>query len=237
MTVAGLRILPLCMPVAVICMHFTCYAQVSGKQILVHTLSLLDGVVFVSAFTALLISYTGMNSVYFANVLNGICVMLVPLIYACIRLKHLPRNMSEAMVIPDDFGASDEDRMDMSIHDIEQVVNISVQVQDFCQSRGIDAKRSLLAALALEEMAGNIVDHGFTKDSKRHSVDVRVVVKDDDVILRIKDNCVPFDPAYRLKMSSDDDPSKNIGIKMVFKISKDVQYRNILGLNVLTIRI
>lgn len=238
MTVAGFSVLPLCMPLAVVCMHFTCYAQVSGKQILVHAMSLLDGVINVTVFTALLIRYLGINSVYTSNIINGLLVMLVPVIYAAMNLKRLPRNMSELMSVPADFGVPEENRMDMTIRSIEEVVSISVQVQEFCASHGIDPKRSMLAALALEEMAGNIVDHGFTKDNKEHSIDVRVSLKDDDVILRTKDNCVPFDPAQRLKMASDkDDPARNFGIKMVFKISKDVQYRNILGLNVLTIRI
>ena len=66
---------------------------------------------------------------------------------------------------------------------------------------------------------------------------VRVVRKDDDLILRIKDDCVPFDPGERAKLSDPDDPTKNIGIRMVFGIAQDVQYQNILGLNVLMIRI
>ena len=57
------------------------------------------------------------------------------------------------------------------------------------------------------------------------------------MILRIKDDCVPFDPGERLKMQASEDITKNIGIRMVFKMAKDVQYQNILGLNVLTIRI
>jgi hypothetical protein len=68
-------------------------------------------------------------------------------------------------------------------------------------------------------------------------VDVRVVHKDDDVILRIKDDCVPFDPGERAKLSDPDYPTRNIGIRMVFGIAQDVQYQNILGLNVLMIRI
>ena len=89
----------------------------------------------------------------------------------------------------------------------------------------------------MEEMAGNIVDHGFTKDKKKHSIDVRVVHKDEDVIRRIKDDCVPFDPHERQQLAEGDDITKNIGIRMVFKIASDVQYQNIMGLNVLTIRI
>ena len=33
------------------------------------------------------------------------------------------------------------------------------------------------------------------------------------------------------------DPMKNIGIRMVYKIARDIQYQNVLGLNVLTLKI
>ena len=38
-------------------------------------------------------------------------------------------------------------------------------------------------------------------------------------------------------MTESDDITKNIGIRMIFKMANDIQYQNILGLNVLTIRI
>ena len=237
MTVWGLRILPLCMPLSIICMHFTCYAQASGKQGLVHVLALLDGVVCVAGFTALLIRAIGMNSVYIANVLNGVVTTLVIIGYAWLKKRRLPRNMDELMVIPDDFGAPDNARMDLSLRSMDDVVSVAEQVQNFCAARGIDKRRAYLAGLSMEEMAGNIVDHGFTKDKKKHTVDVRVVRKDDDVILRIKDDCVPFDPEERLRRFNGDDPAKNIGIRMILGMARDVQYQNILGLNVLTIRI
>ncbi len=237
MTVWGFRILPLCMPLSIILMHFTCYGQASGKNLLVHVLALLDGVVCVAGFTALLIPRVGMNSVYIANVLNGVVTTIVIVGYAWLKNGHFPRNMSELMAIPEDFGAPEHQRMDLSIRSMEEVVSISRQVQEFCLERGVDARRSYLAGLAMEEMAGNIIDHGYTKDKKRHSIDARVVKKDDDVILRIKDDCVPFDPGERQKLTRGDDVMKNVGIRMVYKMASDIKYQNILGLNVLTIRI
>ena len=237
MTVWGIRILPLCMPLAVISMHFLCYGQASGKQGLVHVLSLLDGVICVAGFTALLIRFVGMNSVYIANVLNGVVSLLVILAYAWLKKKRFPRNMEDLMVIPDDFGAPETERMDLSVRSIDGVVSVAEQVQQFCLSRGVDRRRAYLAGLSMEEMAGNIVEHGFGKDGKSHSADVRVVHKNDVVILRIKDDCAPFDPNERQKLAEGEDVTRNIGIRMVFKIARDVQYQNILGLNVLTIRI
>ncbi|MBO5521251.1 MAG: ATP-binding protein, partial [Eubacterium sp.] len=87
------------------------------------------------------------------------------------------------------------------------------------------------------EMAGNIVDHGYTKDKKSHTIDVRVVYKNDDIILRIKDDCVPFDPGTRSQLKDPSDPAKNIGIRMVYQIARDIQYQNMMGINVLQMRI
>lgn len=237
MALMGIRLMPLCMPLSIILMHFVCYGQIQNRQLFVHVLSVLDGIACVIASSVLTIKAFGMTGVYLAMTINGIITTIVIIGYAWGKKKHFPRNMDELMVIPDDFGASEDERMDLSIRSIEDVVSISQQVQAFCREKGIDERRSYLAGLSMEEMAGNIVDHGFTKDRKKHSVDVRVVHKDDGVILRIKDDCVPFNPSERMQMANGDDVLKNIGIRMVFGIASDVKYQNILGLNVLTIRI
>ncbi len=59
MTAWKFRIFSLCMPLSIIAMHFNCYAQTSGKRIL---LLLPDGVLRAAGFTAPLIRRTGMNS-------------------------------------------------------------------------------------------------------------------------------------------------------------------------------
>ncbi len=237
MTVWGFRILPFSMPPAIIFLHFVCYGQSSGKQVFVNILACLDGVICVAGFTALLMPRVGMNSVYIANVLNGIVTVIVPVLYAVVKKKGIPANMDELMVIPDDFGVSEDDRMDVSVRSEGEVVSVSGSVQSFCSAHGIDGRRSYLASLFLEEMAGNIVQHGFKKDRKKHSIDIRVVKKNDDVILRIKDDCMPFDPATRKEITDPSDITKNIGIRMIYKLANDIEYKNMLGLNVLTVRL
>lgn len=86
-------------------------------------------------------------------------------------------------------------------------------------------------------LAGSLFDlTGFlTEDPGENSVDIRVVHGREGLILRIRDDCVPFDPATRKDMLNPEDPCKNIGIRMVYRMAKDIRYQNILGLNVLTI--
>lgn len=235
MTISGFRILPLCMPMSILCMHFTCFGQVSGKQVLVHTLAALDGVICVAGFTGLLIPGMGMNSVYVANVLNGVVTTLYILGYAIFMKKRFPRSTEDLMVIPDDFGVAEADRISLSLHSMEEVIRISHTIQNFCLKKGIDERRAYLAGLSMEEMAGNVVAHGFAASAGKHTVDVRVIYKDGGLILRIRDDCRPFDPATRQKIADPGDPFRNIGIRMVYDIAGSVSYHSVLGLNVLTI--
>ena len=244
MTVMGFRLLPLCMPLSIISMHFVCYGQASDKQVLVHVLSIVDGVIGVVSFMLVFMPilsktsvYAAQNTVYWASFFNGVCTTLVVIIYAWICNKKCPKNVEELMVIPKDFGVDEADRMDLTLHDMQEVVQIAEGIQQFCLAKGVDEKRSYLAGLFMEEMAGNVVKHGFTKDKKQHAIDGRVVYKDGAVILRIKDDCVPFDPGERQKIVDPEDPTKNFGVRMIYKIASAVQYQNMLGLNALTIHI
>ena len=237
MTVRAFQILPLSMPLSVICMHFVCYGQVSDKQALIHILSVLDGVICIAVFSALLIPTLGMNGVYIANVLNGVVTLLTVFVYSVLKNRRIPRNTEDLMVIPDSFGVSEDDRMDLTVRSMDEVVLVSERVQQFCLEKGLDARRSALAGLAMEEMAGNVVRHGFQADRKKHSVDIRVVYKKSGVLLRIKDDCKPFDPGEWKKVTAPSDPASNIGIRLVFQIAESVEYQSVLGLNVLSIRI
>ena len=237
MTVWGFRLLPLCMPLSIVCMHFICYGQAAGRRLLVHILALLDGVVCVAGFSALLIRFLGIISVYVANILNGIVCILVIIAYSWIQRKRPPRSVEELMALPDDFGVEADARIDISVRSMDEVLTVSRQVTDFCRRRGLDERRSYISGLCLEEMAGNIVEHGFTSDRRPHMIDIRVVHKNDDLVLRIRDDCRPFNPKERNDLTDPADMIRNIGIRLVYKTARDVEYQSVLGLNVLTIRI
>ena len=66
-------------------------------------------------------------------------------------------------------------------------------------------------------------------------MDIRILFKGDDKVIRIRDNCVSFDPVEYLKLHETDDPAAHIGIRMVMKMVKKANYVNSLGLNNLTL--
>ena len=237
MTVSGFRLLPLAMPISVFTLNYTCYGQTSGKLRLVHLLSLLTGLVNIVAFSVLWLPGYGMGGVYAAHIANGLVLTAVIVIYACRKKRRPVRTMDDLMAFPEDFGTPDNEWMDLRVLDMKDAVRVSRTLQQFCLEHGIDRRRSYLAGLAMEEMAAVIVQRGFSMDRKRHEADIRVTRKDDWLILRIKDDCSPFDPTRRADMLESEDGISNIGVLMVQRIAADMQYQSILGLNSLTIKI
>ncbi len=237
MTAMGFRLLPLCMPLSVISLAFSSYAQASQKKLLSVVLPVVDGFGGVSLCSLVLIPLLKMNGLYISNILNGIICFLVVVGFAWAGIRHFPRSLEELMNIPADFGPPENSRLDITVRSVEDVTRVSEEVIAFCRQTGLDERRSYFAGLALEELAGNVVLHGFTKDKKKHhSADIRVARREDGILIRLRDDCVPFNPESVQPLISPDpeDPAKNIGIRLVYKIAQKVDYQNLLGCNVLT---
>ena len=162
------------------------------------------------------------------------CVMEIECRHMGIR-KEPFRN--RVLLLPAAFDVPETDRMDVSIQKLNDVMDLAMKVGEFCKAHGCDPRRTYLLSLAVEEMVGNVVEHGFTKDRRRHSVDVRILKKEGDYILRIRDDCRFFDPIKRLELFSDSDPAHHIGLRLITGTAKDVQYTYLLNLNHLVIRI
>lgn len=240
MTVDGFRILPWCMPLSIISLSFAAYAQVMEKKIMSLALPITDGAVGVVLFSLILIPALGINGLYIANILNGaLCALLIAVI-AWLEKKRFPHSVEALMAIPDSFGVSGDRRMDITVRSMEQVVRISKTIEDFCLQKNIDSTRSYYVALCTEEMAGNIIAHGFTKDKRKHSVDIRLTCMENEIIVRIRDDCVAFNPAEHAQIinpKSREERFKDMGIRMVYSIAKEVNYQNLLDQNVLTIHL
>ena len=89
----------------------------------------------------------------------------------------------------------------------------------------------------MEEMAGNVVFHGFSKgkSGKDYVIDLFVCCEKDGVTVRLRDNAPPFDPRVKFGVIDSNDPCKNIGIRMVTAIAKEINYRSCFGMNVVGI--
>lgn len=241
LSIRAVRCYAIGMPLYGLSMGYINYTQGIGKNRLSSISGFLSEAGFLVVSAWVLSHWYGADAVWYAFPVTQVLMLLYHAAVVVIenRTPEL-RQMSLAdrvLLLPRSFDAADGDRLDKSIRSGAEVVALSQEVWAFCEAHGCDARRRYLMALSVEEMAGNVIEHGFTKDKKPHSVDVRILKKGDEYIVRVRDDCVFFDPLKRLQLYSDRDPAHHMGLRMIIGMAKEVRYTCILRLNNLVVRV
>ena len=116
------------------------------------------------------------------------------------RMKNYKLDLwNRVILLPKTFDVPDEDRLDTTVYNLDEVMNLKEKAWDFCTEKGCDNRRRYVIALCVEELARNIVQHGF-KENKKNCIDLRIIKKDENYIVRIRDNCVLFNPKKELQL-------------------------------------
>ena len=236
MAVTMLRMLALSLTIYGVNAAVLSYLQGTRKILPTHMQTVSHRLLFLALCTFVLGRLFGINGLFAAIPISELLVLVTYTIIALIS-GHGKSTVDSLMLLPDQFGCQPEDSLSFSVTTMEEVVGISEQVNTFCKAHGIDRRRAYYASLCLEELAGNVVDHGFKKDNKTHSCDVRVMIEDDDIVLRIRDDCRYFNLKERYDAMNQTDIAANVGIRLVYGIAKDINYVNLLNTNTLIIRV
>ena len=235
---AFIRCYAICLPFLAFNVSIANYLQVISRTLDANLVNIAIEVISTALMAYLLSAPLGASGVWIAYAVGQALLSLI-LVLRLLFAKDPERKGVEAhMLLPKDFGIPEADRIEGSLHTVEEVIGLSDRVIPFCMERGIGKKEANRLALCIEEMAGNVIKHGFT-DGKPHHLDVRVLVKDGGLILRLRDDCEKFD--LREKTQSwkldPEHPEKNIGIHMVMRVAKDVSYTNTMNTNNLIITV
>lgn len=217
-------------------------------NILVSIYVIFDYKLFVNIETALhsiilhlIFAVLTKNSLSYYAVFGGylfteIASFLIVYVYAAIKRKSGPKNLYDLSLIEN--NVEDGVKTTFITDKYEEVINISRYVSQFCLDNGIDKRRANLCGLCIEETLANIFEHGYTKkDVKDKRIDTFVEIDNNEVIIRIRDNSVPFDPTSRSTMINPEDPAKNVGIRLLTKIANEITYQNLFGTNSLIIKV
>ena len=87
----------------------------------------------------------------------------------------------------------------------------------------------------MEEIANNIFQHGAI-EGKPCNVNVRVIYRN-QLTIRINDDCRKFDSRERINLYTPTNPESNIGLRLVAKMTSDIDYYNNAGINTLIMKI
>ena len=238
MTKKGLRIGAGALILQAVGLIFSNYFQSIGRMKVVNVMSMLEGIAVMGPLALLLVPKIGIDGIWTALLAGYTVAALCGPVYAILYRKRIPKNLMEWVALPEDFGAADDERIDFGILDLDEAMNTSEYVREFLLSRNVNQKRATYSALALEELSTRIVKECFSLDKKKHSIEVRVVHKGDDIILSLKDDCVPFNMEERAGLvKTQDDPEVGLGLRVIRGITKKAEYQLTLGLNVFTMTI
>ncbi|MCR5591298.1 MAG: ATP-binding protein [Lachnospiraceae bacterium] len=227
-----------CIPLILICQVNTNYLQAMGHSLFVDFQSVFDGLFSNLIPSAILAPVFGAFGIWIANPIGIILTILTVPVYRIIWLRRFPRTHDDFMFFAPDFGAEPENTLFIHIHDNDELSLASSRIQEFCEGHEMDKRASYYSALCVEELAGNVIRHGFTADRKTHSLNVLAIRKKNGVTIRIKDDCKPFDIREMADMvRKQEDRYANIGIRMVYSIADGIDYMNLLGLNIISIKI
>ena len=210
--------------------YYQCQGLIKTVNILTFLEQFLTGV-FAMAGAKLF----GENGVWIAfPAADLLCLGLVAMYVRHCR-EALRPDLESWMLLDDSFGASSDEVLECAVHNLDEVLAVSAHMIPFCMERGIDERRSGFAALAVEEMAANVLEHGF-RPNEKHSIDIRVVCKD-GLTVRVRDDCRAFDPKKRIEQFDPKDAMKNIGLRLVANMAEEINYRNDAGINTVLIKL
>ncbi|MBQ5398229.1 MAG: ATP-binding protein [Ruminococcus sp.] len=232
----GLRFYSLSIILYGINIVFVNYTQGMRRMVLTNVFCFLQGFVYMILPALLLAGILQADAVWLCFLIGEVLTLTSIIVYACVRKHGVPLKMSDYLFLKEPFGISAENTLDFSISKSEDVIPASSSVESFCAEKGASPKESMMLALFVEELGNNIIKFGFS-DGKKHSIDVRAMKLDDGWRLRIRDDCKRFDPTEWIKLHNTDDPTKNIGIRMVCGMAKDISYLSTMELNNICITI
>ena len=97
---------------------------------------------------------------------------------------------------------------------------------------------SYVTILALEELATNAINLGYT-DNQEHLIQVEIIVEKDQLLIQYRDDGAFFNPLEvqepDTNLPVEDRPTEGLGILLLRKISDDMTYIREAGINFVTV--
>ena len=210
------------------------YLQAVGHTRNMQTLTLLSKLVYVILAALVLGALFGAYGVL-ASFLVSDCLSLQTVNwYHKIKKRKVCLKLKDYLDLPANFSHKPGDVIDLDIRDDTDVSLTSEQIMLFCKGHRIDEKTGFRAALCFEELASNIIQHGFPRCRKNPGIDLRLVYDPEKLIIRIQDNCSIFNVERQIAMAVSEGkayPEEKLGLKILAGMGTNIKYVHTLETN------
>jgi len=171
----------------------------------------------------------GVRGVLAAFAVSYALLLVIIFVISALRKKKLRISPVDFLRLDVGFDVDPGDVIELDIRDMEDASLVSEQVHMFCNGHKLDSRTSYYSALALEEAIRLIFENNnFAGDLL---IDIRVIIQNGELILRIRDNGKSSIPFGETNPEKSDDPCANIGLNLIRKTAKDINYYHTLKIN------
>ena len=200
------------------------YYPAVEKNIPSYVTIFLREAIIVLPLTIILLHTNGLFGYVLAQVINEWATVIITYIFVLIYGKI--KNKGRGLFLYDDINYAS---YDISIdNNIDNASLVSKEIIDFANQNNVSNRNSNVIGIAAEELISNIIYYGYKKKIKNY-IDVNLKVLNDKIILRIRDDGLPFDPT---KYEFDEQKNYSTsGINLIMKLTNNVNYMRILNLN------
>lgn len=234
----GIRIFSLSLIPSSACVILSSYYQATKYLELANAINILRGFVLLMLPAYLLAPHFGLEGIWWSF---SIAAWGTQFIAAIMIFRKRDEDRSGVLLLDeraDRNGASIAFSVENKVEAISERVKTIVE---FCEHNRLNPKETMLIRLSMEEMMISLAEHCFAPDV-RASMDVRVFVDPETIILRIRNGGRIFNPIDYYERMEQNDPlefamSDALGISMISKAASSVRYKSALGINNLTVTI
>lgn len=213
------------------------FLQITQRFRVANILSYLNRLILIVCTSALLGAFFGTNGLWWALPVSEIINAFVSLLVIRRLSGKFPQKAHDMLCLAPDFGIRTEDYIEVSLKKIEDMAALQDIVKQFCESHSIDSRRSFFTQLALEELTMNVIAHGFPKCRRTPVIHIWISYDKGNINLRFQDNCPGFNVMKYCSELRQESSEHCVGLRLVSKISKEMNYVNSLGTNNLIITI
>lgn len=184
---------------------------------------LLRELIIVLPLTLVLLHTNGLMGYSLASALNEVVTVIITYIF--IYFYNRKKGYRGLFMLE----KLDVESFDVSLkNDEANASKVSEQIVEFAKKHNIPERESQIIGLAAEEMVDNIIVYGYKKEKSSY-IDVNLKLYEDNLLLRIRDDGVPFDPT-KYEENEEAEYSTS-GIKLIKNLTDKMTYMRILNLN------
>ncbi|MBQ6594440.1 MAG: ATP-binding protein [Clostridia bacterium] len=239
MTVFTIRMIALEAPLGGILHPRIAYLQAVEHIRNMQLLSIVSKLVYVILSALALGAAFGAYGILSSFLISDCLSLLTVRWYYSIKYRKAFPKLGDYLDLPRDFSRSPGDVIELDVRDQEDVSLISEQIMLFCRGHRIDERIGFRATICFEELAANIIQHGFPRCRKRPGIDLRVVYDPGELIIRMQDNCSAFDVERQIALAiseSAPEPDQKLGLRILGGMASDIRYVHSLETNNVILR-